>query len=183
VTSDNRQLAKAVNFGLLFGMGAPRLQTYARQHYRVSLTATDAAQYRQRFFEAYPGLRHWHRQTGATQSTETRTLVGRRRLEVTAFTERLNSPVQGTGADGLKGALAQLFAHQQEAPDARLVAVVHDEIVTECPIEAAEQTATWLQRHMVAAMTEMLHDAVPVMVETTIGQDWAGTPLPEEVML
>ena len=126
VTSDSRQLAKAVNFGPLYGMGAPRLQTYARQHYRVSLTATEAAQYRQRFFEAYPGLRHWHHQTGATQSTETRTMAGRRRLAVKAFTERLNSPVQGTGADGLKWALARLFAHRDEAPDARLVAVVHD---------------------------------------------------------
>jgi DNA polymerase-1 len=89
----------------------------------------------------------------------------------------------GTGADGLKGALARLFAHQHEAPDARLVAVVHDEIVAECPVEAAAQTAAWLQRHMTAAMTEILHEAVPVMVETTIGQDWAGTPLPEEVTL
>jgi DNA polymerase I-like protein with 3'-5' exonuclease and polymerase domains len=183
VTSDHRQLAKAVNFGLLYGMGAPRLQTYARQHYRVSLTPIEAEQYRQRFFEAYPGLRHWHRQTGATQSTETRTLAGRRRLAVKAFTERLNSPVQGTGADGLKWALARLFAHRDEAPDARLVAVVHDELVVECPIAAAEQTSAWLQQHMGAAMTDILHDAVPVVVETTIGQDWAGTPLPEGVPL
>jgi DNA polymerase-1 len=183
VTGESRQLAKAVNFGLLYGMGATTLQTYARQHYRVSLTPAEAAQYRQRFFEAYPGLRHWHRQTGTTRSTETRTLAGRRRLDVKAFTERLNSPVQGTGADGLKGALARLFAHQHEAPDARLVAVVHDEIVAECPIEGAAQTAAWLQEHMAAAMTEILQDAVPVVVETTIGQDWAGTPLPQEVTL
>ena len=100
-----------------------------------------------------------------------------------AFTARLNSPVQGTEADGLKWALARLFRHQQEASDARLVAVVHDEIVAECPIEGAAQTAAWLQKHMMIAMTEILHEAVPVVVETTIGQDWAGTPLPEEVTL
>ena len=52
--------------------------------------------------------------------------------------------------------------------------------VAECPVEAAEQTAAWLQRHMTAAMTDILNDAVPVVVETTTGQDWAGTPLPEE---
>jgi DNA polymerase-1 len=181
VTSESRQLAKAVNFGLLYGMVAATLQTYARHHYRVSLTPGEAEQYRRRFFDAYPGLRRWHRETAATHPTETRTLVGRRRLDVKAFTERLNSPVQGTGADGLKWALAQLFAHRDEAPDARLAAVVHDEIVAECPIEAAEQTAAWLQRHMTAAMSEILDDAVPVVVETTIGQDWAGTPLPQEV--
>jgi DNA polymerase-1 len=177
VTSDDRQLAKAVNFGLLYGMGAPRLQAYAWQNYRVSLTPKEAAQYRQRFFDAYPGLQRWHRETGATQHTETRTPVGRRRVEVIAFTHRLNTPMQGTGADGLKWAHGRLFQHRAEAPDARLVAVVHDEIVAECPIEAAEQTAAWLQRHMGTAMSGVLADAVPVTVETPIGQDWAGTPL------
>jgi DNA polymerase I len=181
VTSESRQLAKAVNFGLLYGMGARTLQTYARQNYRVSLTPTEAEQYRQRFFTTYAGVRRWHRETAATEPTETRTMAGRRRVDVKAFTERLNSPVQGTGADGLKWALARLFAHRDEAPDARLVAVAHDEIVAECPIESVEQTATWLQEHMAAAMTEILQDAVPGVVETTIGQDWAGTPLPQEV--
>jgi DNA polymerase-1 len=180
VTSDNRQLAKAVNFGLLYGMGATTLQTYARQHYRVSLTQDESVQYRQRFFDAYAGLWRWHSETAEWPRTETRTLAGRRRLDVSRFTERLNSPVQGTGADGLKLALAQLFAHRHEAPDARLVAVVHDEIVAECPVEAAEQTARWLQQHMAATMTEILQDAVPVVVDITIGQDWAGTPLSAE---
>ena len=183
VTGENRQLAKALNFGLLYGMGATRLQTYARQQYRVALTLQEAEQYRRRFFDTYPGLRHWHNATGAalrdTHTQDTRTLAGRRRLSVSKFTEALNSPVQGTGADVLKWALARLFVHRDEVPDARLTAVVHDEVVAECPLEAAEQTAAWLQRHMGAAMTEILHDAVPVVVETTRGQDWAGTPLPK----
>ena len=103
-------------------------------------------------------------------------------LRCKAFTERLNSPVQGTGADGLKLALARLFAHRNEAPDARLVAVIHDEIVVEAPVEAAEATAQWLQHHMTAAMSEILNDGVPVEVETVVGLDWAGTPFaPEEV--
>jgi DNA polymerase I-like protein with 3'-5' exonuclease and polymerase domains len=58
---------------------------------------------------------------------------------------------------------------------------VHDEIVAACPIEVAEQTARWLQDHMTAAMTEILNDVVPVVVETPLGQDWAGTPLPTAV--
>src|SRR5262249_4486524 len=123
VTDDQRQLAKAVNFGLLYGMGARTLQVYARQNYSVDLTPQEAQHYRERFFVAYPGLRQWHRETAAAQHTETRTLVGRRRLDVKAFTKRLNSPVQGSGADGLKWAMARLFAHRDEAPDARLVAV------------------------------------------------------------
>lgn len=178
---EHRQLAKSVNFGLIYGMGAKTLQAKAWKDYGAVMTLDEATQYRQRFFEAYPDLRRWQRETGNTKSTETRTLAGRRRLDVEAFTERLNTPVQGTGADGFKLALARLFTHQHEVPDARLVAVIHDEIVAECPVESAEETATWLQRHMTAAMSEILHDAVPVVVETTTGQDWAGTPLPEAV--
>ena len=116
---------------------------------------------------------------------ETRTLANRRRLGVTSFTVAVNSPVQGTGADGLKLALARLYEHRAEMPDAHLIACVHDEIVAECPQETAEQTAAWLREHMIAAMTKIIGETVPVEVETTIGRDWAGTPLAaqEEVSL
>ena len=178
VTPEARQLAKAVNFGLMYGMGAARLQSHAQQAYRVTMTLEEAADYKQRFFATYRGLDRWHRKTGAMEPTETRTLAGRRRLAMSKFTDRLNSPVQGTGADGMKWALARLFAHRDEAPDARLVVVVHDELVAECPIEAAEQTAVWLRTHMQAAMTELVQEKVPIEVEVTLGRDWAGTPLP-----
>jgi DNA polymerase-1 len=103
VTSEARHLANAVNFGLLYGMGAPRLQGYAQDTFRVTMTAAEAQHYRGLFFDAYPGLRAWHQRTGETRSEETRTLAGRRRQEVKTFTQRLNSPVQGTGADGTNG--------------------------------------------------------------------------------
>ena len=99
-----------------------------------------------------------------------RTLAQRRRVDVAKYTEALNTPIQGTGADGMKSALARLFAHRAEVPDARLIMCVHDEIVAECPQEQAAQTAAWLQHHMTAVMTDILNDAVPVVVETTIGQ-------------
>jgi len=60
---------------------------------------------------------------------------------------------------------------------------VHDEIVAECSQEQAEETAQWLQTHMTTAMDEIVGGAVPIAVETTIGRDWAGTPLPQEVTL
>jgi DNA polymerase-1 len=89
----------------------------------------------------------------------------------------VNTPVQGTGADGLKFALARLYEHRAEVPDVQLIACVHDEIVAECSEEVAAQTAAWLQHHMTAAMTEIIGETVPVEVETTIGRDWAGTAL------
>jgi len=86
----------------------------------------------------------------------------------------LNSPVQGTGADGLKLALARLFAHRHDVPWTRLVACIHDEILAECPVEEVEQTAQWLAQHMTAAMTELVGTAVPIVVEVAHGRDWAG---------
>jgi DNA polymerase-1 len=108
---------------------------------------------------------------------ETRTLAGRRQLAVKHFTVALNSPVQGSGADGLKLALARLYHHRQEVPEARLIAVIHDEIVAEAPAAVAKQTAAWLARHMTEAVQELVGDTVPIVVETTIGRDWAGSPL------
>ena len=106
VTKQERKLAKAVNFGLLYGMSPGGLRSYARASYGVEMTKKEAERYWREFFETYPGLRAWHdreyRQLKKHGSTETRTLTGRRRTGVTKLTERLNSPVQGTGADGLK---------------------------------------------------------------------------------
>ena len=181
VTKHHRQLAKALNFGLLYGMGVSGLRGYAASQYHVTLTPAEAEQHRQRFFRTYPGLQCWQRQTAARLAregiVETRTLAGRRQLAVKHFTVALNSPVQGSGADGLKLALAHLYHHREEAPEARLIAVVHDEVVAEAPAAMAEHTAAWLIRHMTAAVQELVGEAVPIVVETMIGRDWAGSSL------
>ena len=80
---------------------------------------------------------------------------------------------------GLKAALGRLWRHRGEAPTARLVATVHDEIVVEAPEGDAPSVAAWLARHMVAGMGEIVAGAVAIEVETTIARDWAGTPLTE----
>jgi DNA polymerase I len=101
-------------------------------------------------------------------------LAGRRRLAVAKFTEALNTPVQGTGADGLKLALARLFTARNEAPNTRLIAVVHDEILAECPEADAEVTTEWLARHMTTAMKELVEDMVPMTVDVTHSPSWSG---------
>jgi DNA polymerase I-like protein with 3'-5' exonuclease and polymerase domains len=178
VERDQRQLAKALNFGLIYGMGARRLQEHAWTTYRVRMREDEAIYHRQRFFQTYRGVQQWHRQTAARlkreQALETRTLAGRRRLAVAKFTEALNTPVQGTGADGLKLTLARLFTARDEAPNTRLIAVVHDEILAGCPEPDAEATAQWLTRHMTAAMQELVGDVVPMAIDVTSGPSWAG---------
>jgi DNA polymerase-1 len=177
VTREQRQLAKALNFGLIYGMGARTLVEHAATGYGVQMSEQEAEQHRVRFFRAYPGIRRWQQSLGCA-AAETRTLAGRRRLSVPTFAQRANSPVQGSGADGLKAALGRLWRHRHEVPTARLVATVHDEVVAECPAAEAAAVADWLQRHMVAGMEEIVTGRVPIVVETTIARDWAGGPLP-----
>ena len=174
----HRQVAKSLNFGLMYGMGARGLRDYAAKTYNVTLTEQAARQHRQAFFQTYRGLARWHGQTAARlarhATVEARTVTGRRLGGIRYFTHLLNMPVQGTGADGLKLALARLFEYRQEAPEARLIATVHDEIVAECPVAAAAQTVAWLTRHMRAAMDELLEGVVPIEVEVQVGSSWAG---------
>jgi DNA polymerase-1 len=175
VTKQHRQLAKALNFGLLYGMGAKSFRQYAKSQYGVDLTEKQATAYRAAFFKAYPGLTAWHRQVGRSCESpiETRTLAGRRRLDVKAFTEKLNTPVQGTGADGLKLALALLWERRDQVPGAFPVLAVHDEIVVEADADLADAVAAWLKTAMVEAMAPLI-DPVPVEVEVQVARTWGG---------
>jgi DNA polymerase-1 len=175
VTAEHRQLAKALNFGLLYGMGAARFREHARTHYGLDLSERQAADYRAAFFRTYRGLAAWQRRAGSDHVTETRTLAGRRRLldEKTPYTHRLNSPVQGTGADGLKLALALLWERRAECPGAFPVLAVHDEVVVECDRDQARAAAAWLRRAMVDGMAP-LTNPVPVEVEVRVGRTWGG---------
>jgi DNA polymerase I len=148
------------------------------------MTKEEAERYWQHFFETYPGLRVWHdreyRQLKKHGSTETRTLTGRCRAGVTKLTERLNSPVQGMGADGLKLALALLYERRGECPGAVPILAVHDELVVECPEEQAAEVKAWLVKAMVDGMDEVLNsgldtdnlERVPVKVEVEVVDSW-----------
>jgi DNA polymerase-1 len=176
VTKEDRQVAKSANFGLLFGMGAERYREYARTEYGLELSLKQAKDYSRAFFGAYPGLKRWHR-TAGNDPAETRTLTGRRRLAVQRFTERLNTPVQGTGADGLKLALALLWERRDRCPGAFPVLAVHDEIVVECDAVQAEAVAAWLKAAMVDAMAPLI-SPVPVEVEVRTARTWGGDGVP-----
>jgi DNA polymerase-1 len=175
VTKQHRQLAKALNFGLLYGMGARGFRDYARNNYGEELTLNQAEHYRDAFFCSYPGLAEWHRRAGRTgdRAVETRTLAGRRRCDVARYTEKLNTPVQGTGADGLKMALALLWERRSLCPGAFPVLVVHDEIVIECDESQAETASAWLKKAMLDGMAPLIHP-VPVEVEVKVAKTWAG---------
>jgi DNA polymerase I len=179
VSKDDRKLAKAVNFGLLYGMGAKRLQAYALKSYGVEMNLEEATLYRRRFFQTYPDLKRWHdneRRTWQRGETETRTLTGRRRMDIRKLTDRLNAPVQGTGADGLKLVLALLWEHRGECPGAVPIIVCHDEVAVECEAKRAAEAKAWLEGAMTEGMDDILNGTgevqVPVAVESRITNSW-----------
>ena len=144
---------------------------YALANYGIAMTEDQASAHRNTFFRTYPGLRHWHRSIGESP-IDTRTLGGGRRLGVTRFTEKLNTPVQGLGPTASSG-LALLWERRAVCPDAFPVLFVHDEIVIECDEARQEETAVWLRDAMRNGMAPLI-EAVPAEVEATAGRTWGG---------
>ena len=95
------------------------------------------------------------------------------------LTDHLNAPVQGTGADDLKLALALLWEHRDECPGAVPVLVCHDEVVVECEPEEAANVKAWLGKAMIDGMDTVMNSAgqrrVPVEVGARVARSWGGS--------
>jgi len=189
VSKEERQLAKALNFGLLYGMGAAGLRNHAQSEYGVSLSLRRAVEYREKFFATYPGLAKWHKETErklikaknrGESGIVVSTLAGRKRWVYTdKLTTALNTPVQGTGADGLKSAVAVFYKWLLERGlwgQVRIVLLVHDEIVVEAPEPLAWEATLLLTEAMREGMGAIVNKAVPIEVEAGIYADWGQTP-------
>ena len=186
VTKGERTLAKAVNFGLVYGAQAETLLEYARNNYGiVDMTLVDAQEYRRAFFERYPELAAWHRLVEARcdrGEQYSKTPMGRlRKLPkwmssgAIAHTTAKNSPVQGAGADAIKLTMAKIFEGRRECPgNPRLNASVHDEVVLSVAEDHAEEAAEWVRKHMAAAEREAVVDPEsPIVIDVEIKDSWA----------
>jgi DNA polymerase I-like protein with 3'-5' exonuclease and polymerase domains len=165
----SRQQAKAINFGFLFGAGADTFRREQRKN-GIVLTQEQAAAYRNTFMKTYPGIRRWHRSLGEW-NTEAEVIddtgSGRRRSRIFSNNIKANTPIQMAEAHGFKRALIALHADRGAVPTARLVMMVHDEIIAECDYADRHQVAQWMHQHMVNAMQPLV-DGVTVEVEPTI---------------
>lgn len=174
VTKAERQAAKAVNFGLIYAMGAKGLQGYAKTVYGIDMSLEEAEIFRGRFFKAYSGIAEWHASVKRSNNVkESRTLSGRRCVytKEPGITALLNIPVQGTAADIAKKALGMLAPVVKEL-NGHIAATVHDEILLEVPETEASHAAVELKRIMEAAGAFYLKK-VPVIAETIIADSWA----------
>ena len=178
VTKADRQTGKAVSFGLLFGQSAPGLVRYAASSYGVTLELEQADHIRRQFFHTYGRLRQWHgesRNKAAARASEARTAMGRRRIipseasEWERFTALVNTPVQGSCADGMKRAIVRL--HHELPLEARLVSTVHDELIIEAPENIAAVVCEQVNQVMCEAMSA-LFPTVPIEVEAHVCDNW-----------
>jgi len=179
VTKEDRQLAKAVNFGLLYGQGKDGLIRYAAGSYGVELSSDEAELIRSRFFGTYTALAGWHRRCwrlAERGAAEARTIMNRRRIMAAdasdweRFTALANTPVQGGSADGMKRAMLRL--HRELPPGARMISTVHDELIVEAREDLAACVCEQVRSVMCAAMAE-LFPAVPIEVEAHVCETWA----------
>lgn len=179
IDAHERKLAKAVNFGFLFGMGARRFRSYARDSYGLELDERQAEAARAAFFRTFPGIAAWHRRVGAlsrraaSEPITVTTAMGRRRTFLAgefSFNAALNIPVQGTAAEGFKLAMRRLQA-PLAALGGRGVLIVHDEYLAEVPSDRAEQARELVEQVMVSAMRELV-DSVPIVVEAQLAPHW-----------
>lgn len=177
VTPDQRSFAKRLNFGLVYGISAKKLSAL------IGITKEEAEDLMKKYFGTFTGVNQYIRDTRrqAIVDRECRTGSGRlMRLRFdddhggdVAGAQRLgvNMPIQGTSADILKRAL-RLLHDSIRGTSARLVNIVHDEIVVECAAdEEAEWAAETLRRSMVTAGEEFI-SRVPVVVDVKTAEMW-----------
>ena len=180
ISKEDRQLAKAVNFGLLYGQSAKGLVAYAETSYGVKLEIKQAKQICQKFFDEYINLREWHSQANKDADSKCEFLVtklGRKRWLPTEgdvrwqrFAALLNAPVQGGAADVIKTAIINL---QAKLPvGVGLVSTVHDELIVEVPLKHAEAVKKLMEDVMRESAASLYPD-VPFEVEAHICEDWS----------
>ena len=176
VTSLQRRHAKAVNFGIVYGISEFSLSE------DIGVSRYEAKEYIESYLANYRGVRAYMKNVveDARNRGYTETMFGRRRyipelkssnFNVRSGAERmtLNTPIQGTAADLIKLAMIRVDAALRENfPEAKLLLQVHDELIVECPEEMAEAVAALVSREM-EAVAEL---KVPLTAEAKFGKSW-----------
>ena len=179
VTGAQRSAAKAVNFGIVYGISDFGL---SRQ---LNISRKEAAGYIERYFARYPGIKAFLDKSVADAAAEgvSKTLMGRRRempelrssnYNTRSFGERvaMNMPIQGTAADIIKAAMVKVFETlESEGLKAKLILQIHDELIIDCPIEESLR----VERLLKECMEGVMNLAVPLEVEVKTGNSWYET--------
>lgn len=176
VTSLQRRNAKAVNFGIVYGISSFGLSQ------DLSISTKEAKEYIERYFETYPGIKGFldGLVAGAKEQGYAATMYGRRRpvpeLKSSNFMQRsfgervaMNSPIQGTAADIIKIAMVRVHDRlQEEGLKSRLILQVHDELLVEAPLEEAGR----VEQILTEEMQQAAELKVPLEIDMHRGNNW-----------
>ncbi len=176
VTSEMRRKAKAVNFGIIYGISEYGLSK------NVKCSVKEAADYIRKYFETYPEVKEYMDKNVefAKKNGYVSTLLGRRRYikeinapsyQLRSFGERaaMNMPLQGSSADIIKIAMVKVYERlERECPSAKLILQVHDELIIDAPIVDSALASKILKEEMENAVSL----TVPLTVECKIGASW-----------
>lgn len=177
VTAEMRSRAKAVNFGIVYGISDYGLSR------NIGVSRREAAEYIDKYFARYPGVKEFMNRVvaEARQLGYVTTLFGRRRylpdirssnFNQRSFAERtaMNTPIQGTAADVIKKAMIDVYrALKQKKLHSRILLQVHDELVLEVVKKEVEQVTHIVKQ----AMEQAVQLAVPLTVDVKLGKNWA----------
>ena len=175
VTADQRRSAKAVNFGLIYGMSAFGLAA------QLGIPRGTAQEYIDLYFARYPGVKRYMEETRARAKSQgyVETVFGRRlylpdinarnkQFAQAAERAAINAPMQGTAADIIKRAMISVDRTYAGSSDARLIMQVHDELVLEVRAERIDSVKEVVREHMMAAARL----SVPLKVDVGTGLNW-----------
>lgn len=179
VTSEMRRRAKAINFGIIYGMGAHGLSR------ELDVSMKEAKNYIDKYFERYSGVRAFLDRTieEAAECGYTKTLFGRRRYipELQAGSDRslkfgeriaVNAPIQGTAADIVKAAMVKVDARLKEEglgpSEVRMLLQIHDELI----FEVSDGELDRVKELVCEEMERVVELKVPIKVNATVGGDW-----------
>jgi hypothetical protein len=177
VLDAQRTKAKAVNFGIVYGSGPDALAETLSEATGVLVSRDDAAALIDEHRRAHPGVADWQKFVRRLARTTTTTRTAGARLRRFApkdpLPQRLNAPIQGTAADGLKQAMV-LMEDALRTFGAYVVLTVHDEVVVETPVADVFDVARTVHDGMVAGMTKFV-PRVPIVVEVQIRENWSAS--------
>lgn len=180
VTKDERQLGKAINFGLQFGMGARKLAFYAATSYGVEMSESDSERAYTAYHKRFNVYSSWcdMQRNNSRRSGFCRTPMGkvRKLAEGEEYTKAVNTPVQGGAAEVSYAALIELRKRLKDTNSGvKILNTVHDEIILECPKPLADYSAKVLKDSMVAGMAKIFPETPGLqnLVEVNSGLSWA----------
>ena len=179
VTREQRQGAKPANFGLIYGLQAEGLRTYAKSEYGVDMSLEEAQAIHDGYFELYSDLARWHKQCEDDFYSKgyTVTPLGRYRRRIEDPRKQINTPVQATASDICVLAMTHIFKEiKKRRLPARLVGFVHDAIIAESSEKAAEEVKDLIVSIMEDPPLHLLGvDSLPVPLKADwkIGKRWS----------